>query len=545
MTTTQKPSPRTSKRSVAAAEEKRALEQALETAASGIRVRRSTMPASEEEAKPFITRQDKIINEHIARTAMMTNISAWMQDREVQEEERKIALEEDYARLKAMSVEVYEKEKVAAAEYQKKKAGLSIADVSLPNLISIVVQKKTSLPSLLGRIGNAFYLKGKTLAIITQPDLNFASGKTYLPGVETIYGSNISDNSGRDRDIQDAVRNFDYCIYLSYCTFKPQLTVDQTRSARVFYENSKKVDSPLVAGKSFYLPVRVNSKRALSDREIKAGAAGLINKNTTAEEIFAILTGGQTSSKVSKIDRAGAALFGSGIGGGFGVLPGLFVMGLIDPTIGIVSSGVGMVLGAFLGSRYRGNLRVDNVAENEKRITATNSTETVSDFMWVKSEKRFNTVMSRWFEYEIDILKMLDAPLLVDHSCDQTAEFIRAMTAAKDLKESVSFYTDKSAEQEVAKSEFVEAVTQMEMKFNAAENHALARGMATFNESEQRKMILSRQQFVMSADTSASEHERDQAFKQAVKNLEGVLRIKPEARVKMLESVGLTGLIEQ
>lgn len=197
----------------------------------------------------------------------------------------------------------------------------------------------------------------------------------------------------------------------------------------------------------------------------------------------------------------------------------------------------------------------DNIAPPKKQkelpskkipaaIEPVASSTYASDLMWAKVVKRHDVVTAKWVEYELNITKMLDAPLITDYSCPQTAALYVASVEAQSLK-AVASDPDLRGDQplEVARTLYAESVTRLEVAFNVAEAYAIKQGIRGFAEAEQRKIARSKQLFAIAFNSSASEAERASAIVQARKTLEGVLVINERAVQQMLDSAQVRPLI--
>lgn len=166
-----------------------------------------------------------------------------------------------------------------------------------------------------------------------------------------------------------------------------------------------------------------------------------------------------------------------------------------------------------------------------------------SEMVWAKIRERHEEVQRRWNAYELDITKMLDAPLITDYSCPQTARLVKAANKAK---EALVAAEEGNTGRGVATTRglYADAVGELEIAFEVAEAHAIKQGIRGFAEAEQKKINRSRRLFALASDTGASDAERAQAIKQARKELDGIILIPERAVQTLLETSRLRPMLE-
>lgn len=121
-------------------------------------------------------------------------------------------------------------------------------------------------------------------------------------------------------------------------------------------------------------------------------------------------------------------------------------------------------------------------------------------------------------EYESDIVKIIKYPVMADKGYDTTAELHVTLGRANRMSLNPSH------------TGFVDAVTTAEKAFIAAESYALKMASTVFTEAEQKKVSKVTDLLSIAANEASSENEKEQAFRQAFKHLEGVIAV-PEVAV--------------
>lgn len=132
--------------------------------------------------------------------------------------------------------------------------------------------------------------------------------------------------------------------------------------------------------------------------------------------------------------------------------------------------------------------------------------------------------------YETDIVKIIQYPVMTDRSIPETRDMIVALKLAKRLTN------------EPESDDFIEAVADLEKKFLTAESVALKISSTALSLEEKKKTQKASNLLALASNEAASDNERAQAFKQAFKQLEGVIAV-PEIAVETFKiKIGLKEL---
>ncbi|MEE2855177.1 MAG: hypothetical protein VX424_21295 [Actinomycetota bacterium] len=147
---------------------------------------------------------------------------------------------------------------------------------------------------------------------------------------------------------------------------------------------------------------------------------------------------------------------------------------------------------------------------------------------------------ARWLEYELDVAKLLDFPLMTDmrdantialHKAKLRADFLRPVKA-EDLLDD----RDGAAQYMAAVEDYVTA-------FNAAEAEAIRRRRNDFSRADQQRIARAQSLLRVAADPAAAAHERQRAYDVARNELDGLL-VLPSATQANLER-GISGELER
>lgn len=142
----------------------------------------------------------------------------------------------------------------------------------------------------------------------------------------------------------------------------------------------------------------------------------------------------------------------------------------------------------------------------------------------------FNDVMSAINAYQEDIVKIIRYPVMTDRTDPYTLKMAKSVNHAKRLvinPDSV---------------EFKEAVASLEDAFLEAESNALKIAATYLSEEDRKKTEKAKDLLAIAADEGSSENEKKQSFKQAFKQLEGVISVPEEAVDTFRVKIGLQEL---
>ncbi len=135
---------------------------------------------------------------------------------------------------------------------------------------------------------------------------------------------------------------------------------------------------------------------------------------------------------------------------------------------------------------------------------------------------------TRWLDYEIDVSKLLDYPLMTDMRDPRTQRFHRAKLRADLLRPAgAGDLLDDSA----AAGEYRDAVEEYVTAFDVAEAEAIRRRRNDFSGEEQQRLGRARSALRIAMDTAATAQERERAFDVARRELDGLIVLPERTRV--------------
>jgi len=139
-------------------------------------------------------------------------------------------------------------------------------------------------------------------------------------------------------------------------------------------------------------------------------------------------------------------------------------------------------------------------------------------------------ITARWLDYELDVAKLIAFPAMSDGRQPLTAAFLRAKKKADQLRPASA--DAKVSEDAVA--EYLDAVGDYAVAFEIAEKEARRVRDSGFTEAERKRLDRAQQLLKVAVDESATQAERNTAYKRVRDEIEGLIVLSEEA-VTVLE----------
>jgi hypothetical protein len=134
---------------------------------------------------------------------------------------------------------------------------------------------------------------------------------------------------------------------------------------------------------------------------------------------------------------------------------------------------------------------------------------------------------ARWLDYEVDIAKLLDFPMMTDMRAPLTIAFHKAKRHADLLRPE---RPDDLVDDRDAQLEYRNAVHEYISAFEIAETEAIRRRRSDFSEDEQQRLERAQHLLQLAQDEAATREERQTAYARASKELDGLIVLPPPAR---------------
>lgn len=136
----------------------------------------------------------------------------------------------------------------------------------------------------------------------------------------------------------------------------------------------------------------------------------------------------------------------------------------------------------------------------------------------------------RWLDYELDVGKLIDFPVMTDVREPLTVAFLRAKREADGLRPASPAGLSSRARME----EYRSAVNSYLLAFDIAEQEAKRIKDRNFSGPERERLAKARKLLRIAEDEAATPAERQTAYKRARRELEGLI-VLPEPTIAALE----------
>ena len=134
---------------------------------------------------------------------------------------------------------------------------------------------------------------------------------------------------------------------------------------------------------------------------------------------------------------------------------------------------------------------------------------------------------ARWFDYEIDIAKLLHFPVMTDMRDPLTIAFHKAKRRADLLRPERA---EDLAGDRAAQLEYRDAVHEYISAFEIAEAEAIRRRRSDFSEDDQQRLARAQNLLHLAQDEAATREERQNAYLRARRELDGLIVLPAPAR---------------
>ncbi|MCV7137415.1 hypothetical protein H7J06_31080 [Mycobacterium hodleri] len=141
--------------------------------------------------------------------------------------------------------------------------------------------------------------------------------------------------------------------------------------------------------------------------------------------------------------------------------------------------------------------------------------------------QRHDGTDARWLDYEVDVAKLLDFPLMTDMREPLTAEFHRARSRADLLRpaNAEDLVGDRDAQ-----LDYRDAVHDYVTAFDVAEAEAVRRRRSDFSVEAQERLERAQRLLRVASDAAATTDERRNAYSKARRELDGLIVLPAATR---------------
>jgi hypothetical protein len=141
-----------------------------------------------------------------------------------------------------------------------------------------------------------------------------------------------------------------------------------------------------------------------------------------------------------------------------------------------------------------------------------------------------NRTDARWLDYEVDVAKLLDFPMMTDMRDPLTMGFHKARQRADLLRPDK---IDDLVGDRDAQLEYRDAVHDYVSAFDVAEAEAIRRRRSDFSSEDQQRLARAQSLLRLAGDGAATPQERQNAYAKAQKELDGLLVLPATTRASI------------
>jgi hypothetical protein len=217
---------------------------------------------------------------------------------------------------------------------------------------------------------------------------------------------------------------------------------------------------------------------------------------------------------------------------------------LIFPLGGVIGGGVRAITAA---NERRAERRLERyrIKQQTKIAVAEASGRGKIDEAAARREvtkvlQRHDRTDARWLDYEMDVAKLLDFPLMTDMREPLTAEFHRARSRADLLRPASA---DELAGDREAQLDYRDAVHDYVSAFDVAESEAIRRRRSDFSTEARERLERAQRLLRVASDSAATPDERRNAYSKAQRELDGLIVLPAVTRAGIER--GIAGELER
>jgi hypothetical protein len=156
--------------------------------------------------------------------------------------------------------------------------------------------------------------------------------------------------------------------------------------------------------------------------------------------------------------------------------------------------------------------------------------ETANRRAMTKVIDQHNQTDARWLDYEMDIAKLLDFPMMTDVRDPLTVSFHKAKQRADWLRPDKidDIISDRNAQ-----VEYRDAVHEYVSAFEVAEAEAIRRRRSDFSAEAQERLERAQHLLRLATDSAATPQERENAYSKARRELDGLIVLPARTRASI------------
>ncbi|ORA84055.1 hypothetical protein K3U93_23005 [Mycobacterium malmoense] len=140
---------------------------------------------------------------------------------------------------------------------------------------------------------------------------------------------------------------------------------------------------------------------------------------------------------------------------------------------------------------------------------------------------------ARWLDYEVDVAKLLNFPMMTDMRDPLTVAFHKAKQRADLLRPERPQDAKALVGDRAAQREYRDAVHEYVSAFEIAETEAIRRRRSDFSADEQQRLARAQNLLHLAQDEAATREERQHAYARANKELDGLIVLPAPSRASI------------
>ena len=218
---------------------------------------------------------------------------------------------------------------------------------------------------------------------------------------------------------------------------------------------------------------------------------------------------------------------------------------LIFPLGGVIGGGVKAVAAA---NERRAERRLERyrIKQQTKVAVAEAARRARGDEAGARREMarivaQHDSINARWLDYEMDVAKLLDFPMMTDMREPLTVTFHKARSRA-DLVRPVDVARADAEIDRDAALDYRDAVLEYAASFDVAEAEAVRRRRSDFSAEAQERLQRAQRLLRVAEDSAATPQERQNAYARARDELDGLVVLPAVTRLAIER--GIAGEIE-
>jgi len=142
--------------------------------------------------------------------------------------------------------------------------------------------------------------------------------------------------------------------------------------------------------------------------------------------------------------------------------------------------------------------------------------------------ERHDRTDARWLDYEVDVAKLLDFPMMTDMRDPLTVGFHKARSRADLLRPAT---VEDVVDDRAALLDYRDAVHDYVSAFDVAETEAIRRRRSDFSAADQERIERAQRLLRLAADEAATPDERQNAYAKAQRELDGLIALPAATRI--------------